>query len=650
MTTTHDNYSSPCQTARVAHASEGIPSPQTASTEPGANQTPPMAEHESGQDDKNTDNELNNSIVGPGDIIQETRPLTILQDSGLRAETISRFGLRPLIGMGLHYPTAQTDGEAGPFRLKSIMVGHPEYQWMQSELPRPLIYNSSVLADKKRLESGLFLVPNELDVWVMHQNGYAAVSFLDDRVDSDALEVVAEYLSEEGVGKVQIICAETLDGRKKATALFTALREWRIKRDVRVLSGPPHSTISDLFVAQRFDRRKFRDAVASLLTAPLPLVEAWIENPSLNLPVLSPPGGGPNDDPGCELLPCYGEDDLLLIPLPEYLVEGLLLAAGTTLFTGCHNTGKSAIGLDMSACVSAGRAWNGRKTKKGKVVYLAAEGAGGISKRQAAWKRHHSVEKLPDLYVIPRAFELHDPAILEILLRTIQHHCERPALVVIDTLSRYAAGLDENSPNDMAKFVDAAAAIGTATGAAVLIVHHNNRTGEFRGASSLPANCDGHLELKGNPGSPTVKLRVAKIKDFPDGETIALRREVITLSVDDPLNPGSEAMTSVVFVPATGEKAESKLSAKEETVLRALAAIATEGSFDENETTGATSTVWASRAAQDGVPKATFERAKKKLLLLGAIECEAPGKQGALFSIHADWYQSVSPAVSEEKA
>ena len=58
---------------------------------------------------------------------------------------------------------------------------------------------------------------------------------------------------------------------------------------------------------------------------------------------------------------------------------------------GASGTFKSFLAIDMALHIAHGLPWLGRKTAAGSVVYVAAEGAGGLRKRLAAYARHHSI-------------------------------------------------------------------------------------------------------------------------------------------------------------------------------------------------------------------------------------------------------------------
>lgn len=164
---------------------------------------------------------------------------------------------------------------------------------------------------------------------------------------------------------------------------------------------------------------------------------------------------------------------------------GLIVAPGAT--------GKSQLALDIAASLALGRPIAGglfSAAPAGKVVYLAGE----ESDRLVA-ERIRSIVRLdeqcdPGLYenliILPLAGE--SCALLENGHPTQIYHqlreiAQGARLIIIDPVRRTHDG-DENSSFDMAKFVVAMERLAKATGAAVVGLHHANRTSSASGDSA----------------------------------------------------------------------------------------------------------------------------------------------------------------------
>jgi len=76
------------------------------------------------------------------------------------------------------------------------------------------------------------------------------------------------------------------------------------------------------------------------------------------------------------------------IEAPPQIIEGVLTAGGMSIWYGESNSGKTYLVLWAAVCVSRGEPWLGKRTQKGGVFYVAAEGAWSIRTRLAAFTKH----------------------------------------------------------------------------------------------------------------------------------------------------------------------------------------------------------------------------------------------------------------------
>lgn len=308
---------------------------------------------------------------------------------------------------------------------------------------------------------------------------------------------------------------------------------------------------------------------------------------------------------------------------PQWLVDGLLTEGGTSLLTAKHASFKSFFALDLALSVATGKKWHGRTVMNGTVIYIAAEGATGVQRRAQAWLDHYSIEeKAARLLVWNRPVALHEPDVYADLVHALSEL--EPALIVVDTLARCTVGLEENSSADMGRYADAVDALAKASGAHVLTVHHNNKGGEYRGSTALPAAVDTHISLERK--GIAVTLKVEKQKDAEEGANLAFS----LLEVGE----------SIVF-QFTGiedlNQLKSGLTANEEKVHEALRPFGAEG---------ATHSEWMKAAAADDVPESSFKRAKTRLRDEGKIVLAAgstEGERGAKFAVRGAKVGTKSP-------
>lgn len=71
-------------------------------------------------------------------------------------------------------------------------------------------------------------------------------------------------------------------------------------------------------------------------------------------------------------------EDFTSAPEQEWIIEGVLPESDLAMIYGESGGGKTFFVLDMLACVALGIPWRSLDVKQGRVVYVAAEGAGGV--------------------------------------------------------------------------------------------------------------------------------------------------------------------------------------------------------------------------------------------------------------------------------
>ena len=314
--------------------------------------------------------------------------------------------------------------------------------------------------------------------------------------------------------------------------------------------------------------------------------------------------------------------EVMTRPDPEFLIYRVLTLGGTSLLTAKHASFKSFIALDMALSVAVGRAWHGFNVRRGAVIYIAAEGAAGIKKRARAWLDFYDEETPENFVVLDVPFQVADAKARADFIEEIA--ALNPSLIILDTLARCAVGLEENSSKDMGGFADALGALAHATGAHVLTVHHNNKGGEYRGSSAVPAAVDTHLSLERT--GDRVKLEMLKQKDADEILPIIFEKREVSI-------PGTRGQThSLVFEKLdNSESGDYSLSSIEKTVLDELIA-----AFGDE---GATSSQWGKVCEGAGIINRTFRRAQEKLLKSGAVECPNKGARGAKFTVSSGWGQ-----------
>ena len=208
---------------------------------------------------------------------------------------------------------------------------------------------------------------------------------------------------------------------------------------------------------------------------------------------------------------------------PEWLVDDTVPRDGISMLVGQSGVGKSFMAVDLAMHIAAGKPWLGHEVKQGPVIYVAAEGFGGMSPRINSWMRQHGsgVSKIP-LFILGRALFLMNAEEVENLLEMCEEQAdERPVLIIIDTVAKAMFGGDENSAQAIGTFLQSCDVLKRVTGAAILLLHHLRKDGlAERGSSALRAGVDQQMLLRARGDSLTLKCQ--KQKDFAPFEDLSM--------------------------------------------------------------------------------------------------------------------------------
>ena len=270
------------------------------------------------------------------------------------------------------------------------------------------------------------------------------------------------------------------------------------------------------------------------------------------------------------LFPLVSADQLTAKPIKmEWLVENILEQGSLNLLFGEPGSGKSLFALDWAFCMAAGMSWHDCRTKKTDVVIIAGEGFAGMARRLKALECKYQIKAPERLFISQRPAQLLDAVNANWVAESIKAMCPNPGLVVIDTLHRNMDG-DENSSQDIGRFIHNVDLYLKPFGAATLIVHHSGhgQKDRSRGSSSIRAAMDGEFSATKSDGGIT--LTCHKAKDFEVFKPLQFAIKPTELSWLD--NDG-EPMTSVYLEHkghAMPTAKRRKLSARDDAILTSL--------------------------------------------------------------------------------
>ena len=226
----------------------------------------------------------------------------------------------------------------------------------------------------------------------------------------------------------------------------------------------------------------------------------------------------------------YSFAELITLPAPEWLIDGIMPERGLIGIYGPPDSGKSFIALDMALSVACGVRWQEHQVRQGGVLYIAAEGGAGMGKRGRAWIHDHKVNKsrvwlTSVIQDIPIHGESQD--MLSVLSTITDRLQTRPTLVVIDTLARCFDG-NENQQEDMSRFIRGVDRFRTEFDAAVIVVHHTRSDGtRERGSTAFRGAADTMLEVDRDDDTGVITLKCDKQKDAERFETVGLSLHLV---------------------------------------------------------------------------------------------------------------------------
>jgi hypothetical protein len=269
--------------------------------------------------------------------------------------------------------------------------------------------------------------------------------------------------------------------------------------------------------------------------------------------------------------------ELASLPPPEWLIDGIITVNGLSMLWGRSGSLKSFAALDQCLCVATGFPWHHRAVKKGRVVYMAAEGARGLGSRALGWLSTRGRElPEPDFQIIPHALNFTNEADIAALLTALDSENRPITMIVVDTLSRTFGNGNPNQPSDMNAFVTACETIRQATGAHLMIVHHGGKDTDKNelGNEGLRNAADTviHVRRKTTGIELINEAPKGKQKDFDEFKTIQLTAakahfeqngtEQSTLILNEEAHP--------VDPEGSSDQPEQKLGAVEKRLIAAL--------------------------------------------------------------------------------
>jgi hypothetical protein len=197
----------------------------------------------------------------------------------------------------------------------------------------------------------------------------------------------------------------------------------------------------------------------------------------------------------------------------NWIIEGIFSAGSLSLVVGEPGCKKTWAMIDAAVAVSQGDMWLGHPTLARSVLIIDEEsGKRRISDRIGKTLRGHGANENTLLYYVSLAgFDYgnaDDVSILEALI--IQ---TAAGFVIIDALADIMLGRDENAVKDVQPIFHALRTVAESTQAALVLIHHSNKMGGYRGSSAMNGAVDLMLEVESKSDSADVNFKSSKVRD-----------------------------------------------------------------------------------------------------------------------------------------
>lgn len=276
-------------------------------------------------------------------------------------------------------------------------------------------------------------------------------------------------------------------------------------------------------------------------------------------------------------------------PPQTWIIKNVLPRAELAVIFGESGSGKSFLALDMMMTISKGEDWWGKKTKKGNVVYICAEGIYGFAKRIEAYGKEKGLPDDGSFQIIDNIVNLMEKQDVKDLIAGIKS-AGTFDVVVIDTLAQSMAGGNENTSEHMGLVLAHCRAINKATGALVVLIHHSGKDSSkgARGWSGVKGALDAELEVvrEQTDDKTRRKFIISKLKDEADKLEQDFKLSVIELGVDEDLDKITSCIIdfvdpddTIVEIKETRKKDSTKHIVKD-TILQTVALLDKQQSYD----------------------------------------------------------------------
>jgi len=207
-------------------------------------------------------------------------------------------------------------------------------------------------------------------------------------------------------------------------------------------------------------------------------------------------------------------DNYAIQPQPpiDYLITDLITNSSLNVFYGEPGSKKTYSALSMAVAVANGKDWLGFTTKKSPVLFIDEEsGEKRLSRRLHETMLGMSCEATGQLFFISLAnFKLDKKEDIRIIESEINKIGAK--LVIFDALANIMDG-DENSKKDVQPVMNSLRRIADNTDSSVILIHHANKSGGYRGSTAIKASSDLMVQVTSDLDDSIINFKTEKNRD-----------------------------------------------------------------------------------------------------------------------------------------
>jgi hypothetical protein len=221
------------------------------------------------------------------------------------------------------------------------------------------------------------------------------------------------------------------------------------------------------------------------------------------------------DDANGQIDPVLHSALMALEPQPAipWILDPLISEGSVSLFVGDGGSKKTWSLLDLAVCVAMGKWWLNFHTSRSNVLIIDEEsGKNRLSRRLGdVMRAHQAPAELPLWYTCLQGFNLLQPESIARIRALIAQTEAR--IVLFDALADFMRGGDENSVQDTQPVFHALRTIAETMNCGCVMIHHNNKSGQYRGSTGLKAAVDLMMAVESENESSLVTFTCEKARD-----------------------------------------------------------------------------------------------------------------------------------------